>query len=388
MLEKTIKIFEKIFGDSADTHVFFSPGRVNLIGEHIDYNGGYVFPAAITLGNYGVVKIRKGRTIRLYSGNFPDLGVIEVSLDDLDYRSRHAWGNYAKGIVREFMVRNLRIRNGFDLVIFGDLISGAGLSSSASIELLVATIINTLFGFSLSTTELALLAKFVENEYMHVNCGIMDQFVIANGKKGHALLLNTQTLDYREIELNLGEYDIVICNSMKKRGLVDSKYNIRKEECERALSILSEYTDHKTLADIPYPEFVNLEEKLDDPVLASRVRHVITENTRTLNAYNQLMANDLEGFGKSLLASHYSLKNDYAVSSDELDFLVELAMKYGSLGSKMTGAGFGGCTVNIVKHSDFEKFKENVQSEYKKRFNVIPDVLIANPEDGAKEITR
>ncbi|MBN2504964.1 MAG: galactokinase [Bacilli bacterium] len=388
MLETIIDLYQQKFGNPTDLRTFFSPGRVNLIGEHIDYNGGHVFPCAISLGNYGAIDLRNDRKISLYSHNFPNIGVIEIDLDNLDYRSEHAWANYAKGIIKEFLRRNLRVHRGFNIVIYGNLLTGAGLSSSASIELLVATMLNKVFNLKLTPTDLALLGKQVENEYMHVNCGIMDQFVIANGKKNHAMLLNTETLEYSEVLLNLGEYDVVICNSMKKRGLVTSAYNTRKSECERALSILNEYIPARSLCDISYPDFERLQDKLEDPTLIKRVRHVITENLRTMNAHDQLMLGDISAFGESLLASHYSLKTDYEVSCVELDDLVEIAMNNGSIGSRMTGAGFGGCTVNIVKHSEFEDFKLKVQMAYNEIYGVVPDILIANPVDGTKEIFR
>lgn len=386
MQEKIKRIFTDKFGDSFRIRSFFSPGKVNLIGEHIDYNGGFVFPCAISRGNYSVISLRNDLSIKLYSENYADLGLIQVDFKHLDYRSEHGWANYAKGIIKELLVRGCRINRGFNIAILGDLPSGAGLSSSASIEMLIAVMMNEVFDLDIPRIDLATLAKLVENQYMHVNCGIMDQFVIACGKKDHALLLNTETLEYTDVLLNLNEYDIVICNSMKKRGLAESRYNARRKECEDALAVLNEHLSAKQLCDISYPDFVNLGKYLTDPVLHKRARHVITENFRTLNAYKQLLMNDMQGFGESLLESHYSLKKDYEVSCAELDTLVELAMNGGSIGSRMTGAGFGGCTVNIVKNADFDKFKAFVQKGYFEKYGVVCDIFIANPEDGTKEL--
>ncbi len=387
MQEKIKNIFTERFGETDRLRTFFSPGRVNLIGEHIDYNGGFVFPCAISRGNFGAISLRNDLSIKLYSENYSNMGLIQVDFKHLDYRSEHGWANYAKGIIKELLIRGCKINKGFNIAIYGDLPSSAGLSSSASIEMLIAVMMNEMFDLDIPRIDLALLAKLVENQYLHVNCGIMDQFVIACGKKNHALLLNTETLDYTEVKLNLNEYDIVICNSMKKRGLADSSYNTRREECEAALAILNEHIPAQQLCDISYPDFVTVQNYLTDPVLLKRARHAITENLRTLNAYKQLLLNDLQGFGESLLESHYSLKEDYEVSCQELDTLVEVAMNGGSIGSRMTGAGFGGCTLNLVKHDDFEKFKAFVQKAYKEKYGITCEIFIANPEDGTKELS-
>jgi galactokinase len=386
-MEKQIKeVFERKFGTYPQTRYFFSPGRVNLIGEHIDYNGGHVFPVAIGLGNYGAIRLNETESIRLYSHNFQHAGIIEVPLDGLEYNSSHGWANYVKGIVKEFIDRGYLVNSGFDIAIYGDLPGGAGLSSSASIELLIALMMNNLFNLDVGRTDLALLSKKVENEYLNVKCGIMDQFAIINGKKDHAIFLDTNSLVFTHVPMQLEGYDIVICNSKVTRGLSDSKYNKRKEECDLALSILKQELPVKNLCEITYPEFVRHRHLLKDPILLKRAQHVITENQRTLNSYRLLVENDIISFGEMLLESHYSLRNDYEVSCDELDTLVELATNSGSVGSRMTGAGFGGCTVNIVPSAIFPTFKDNVAKGYRKKYGLEPDILIANPEDGTKEI--
>ena len=386
-MENQIKdLFERKFESDPKTRYFFSPGRVNLIGEHIDYNGGHVFPAAIGLGNYGAINLNQSYSIRLYSHNFQYAGIIEVPLSALAYDSAHGWANYVKGIVKEIIDRGYRIPSGFDIAIYGNLPNGAGLSSSASIELLIAFMMNSLFDLGISRTDLALLSKKVENEYLNVKCGIMDQFAIANGKKGHAIFLDTNSLVYTYVPIKLEGYDIVICNSKVRRGLSDSKYNRRREECDIALQILQQELPVKNLCEITFPEFTRHLHLIKDETILKRAKHVITENQRTLNSYRLLVENDLISFGEMLLESHYSLRNDYEVSCDELDTLVELATNHGSIGSRMTGAGFGGCTVNIVPSQIFPKVKENVAKAYQTKYGLAPDILIANPDDGVKEI--
>ncbi|HOP56586.1 MAG TPA: galactokinase [Bacillota bacterium] len=386
MHEEITSIYRDKFGTGDNLRFFFSPGRVNLIGEHIDYNGGYVLPVAIGIGNVGAIGFREDDLVSFYSDNFEKNGIISTRLSLLEYRPKDRWANYAKGIVLEFKKRGYDISHGFNIAIKGDLPSGAGLSSSASIELLVAIMLNDCFDFKLDRKELALLSQKVENQYIGVNCGIMDQFVIANGKSGKALFLDTSTLFYEEQDVSLGEYDIVVCNTKKRRGLTDSKYNERRMECDKALAFVNNYYQVKDLCSIPFERFYELEAKFDDPVLLKRARHAVTENARVLKASNLLTQKDIAGFASLLNESHRSLKNDYEVSCPELDYMVDLAISFGSIGSRMTGAGFGGSTVNIVKHRDFNDFSVKVKENYLFRFGVIPDILIANPSDGTKEI--
>jgi galactokinase len=385
MVHQVQHIFTKTFGDQKNVRMFFSPGRVNLIGEHIDYNGGFVFPCALSLGNYGAVALRNDDRIRFFSQNFETVGIVTVSLHDLEYNPNHNWVNYAKGVIRELLLRGMKIDRGFDVAVFGDLPNSSGLSSSASIELLIAVMMDDLFHLGISRPDLAVLCKKVENEYIGVNCGIMDQFIIANGKADHALLLNCDTLAFTQVPLRLGEYSIVICNSRVKRGLVDSKYNERRAQCEAALKVFQKHLSVKNLCDLTEDQFTQLAPSLKDDVLLRRARHAVTENARTKNAHLQLQADDLIGFGKAMTASHRSLKDDYEVSCPELDTLVDLALKNGSIGSRMTGAGFGGCTVNLVKTADLDHFRIAVVEGYRAAYGIEAPIYVAKPSEGTRE---
>jgi galactokinase len=330
--------------------------------------------------------MRKDRVLRFYSANFPDQGIIECDLDHLVYDKSHGWANYAKGIFAEFFHRGLIIPFGFDSAVSGDLPTASGLSSSASIELLFATMLNTILGYQLSKPDLAVLGKKVENEYIGVNCGIMDQFIIANGQKDHAILLNTSTLAFKQVPILLKDYDIVICNSKVKRGLADTKYNERRSECDKALAILKTHTPIANLCDLTPNQFAPLERYLTDAIVLRRARHAITENARTVGAYDQLLKGDLLGFGAALDASHVSLRDDYEVSCKELDILVSLAKKNGSIGSRMTGAGFGGCTVNLVPKTKLKTFMANVAKGYLQETGITVEIYVAQIADGTKEI--
>ncbi|MFH0993253.1 MAG: galactokinase, partial [bacterium] len=348
--------------------------------------GGYVLPCALSLGNFGAFARRSDRTIRLYSENFSGAGVVVASLDDLQYRREDNWANYAKGVVSELLARGLDIDGGFDAAVIGNLPNASGLSSSASIELLFAAYLNDQFHLGLSKPELAVLCKKVENEYIGVNCGIMDQFVVANGVAQHALLLNCATLVFTTVPLRLGEYAIVICNSKVKRGLVDSKYNDRRRECEEALAILQRFTPIRELCDLEVLAFTRYGKHLSDDVLFRRARHAVTENARTKAAHRQLESGDLVGFGKAMTFSHVSLRDDYEVSCPELDELVRLALANGAIGARMTGAGFGGCTVNIVSQALLPAFKTAVVEGYYKAFGLMTEIYVAEPADGVHAI--
>lgn len=386
LLNKLKEVFMKQYGSLDETHNFFSPGRVNLIGEYTDFNGGYVFPCALSIGNYGIIRLRHDQTIQFYSENFAGFGKVSLSLSDLSYQSKHGWANYAKGVIHELIERNYQIPYGFDIAIYSDLPSGAGLSSSASVEVLIATMMVEMFHLEISKPEIALLCQKVENQYIGVNCGIMDQFVIANGTKDHALLLDTGTLDFQNVPLELNDYEIVICNSNVKRGLVDSKYNERRSECEEALQIMKEIYPIKNLCDMMPSQIEGYESKFNNPIVYKRMRHAVTENDRTKQAVAFLKNNDIVSFGKLITLSHLSLKDDFEVSIDKLDGLVEIALQEGSIGSRMTGAGFGGCTVNIVEKDKIDQFRQNVIKRYHDTYGLTPDVYIASPSDGTKEM--
>ncbi|PKL01494.1 MAG: galactokinase [Tenericutes bacterium HGW-Tenericutes-1] len=386
MKAKLIGLFIKHYGHQPNIRTFFSPGRVNLIGEHTDYNGGFVFPTALSIGNYGAIALRSDSLIRLYSENFPQYGIIEVQLNNLLYNPSHNWSNYVKGVILEIINQGYPINQGFDLIVYGDLPNSSGLSSSASIELLIAVMMNDLFKLKINRPDLAVLCKKVENEYIGVNCGIMDQFVIANGVKDHALLLDCHTLEFSKVPLDLGEYKIVICNSKVKRGLVDSKYNERRNECETSLKIFQKHLPITNLCDMTQSQFDTYKCELPNDVLLKRSRHAVTENLRAIAAVKQLKENDILAFGKAINQSHISLRDDYEVSCKELDTLVELALQNGSIGSRMTGAGFGGCTVNLVKETNLEHFTNAVLKGYEATYALQGEVYVAMPSDGTKEI--
>ena len=367
--EKIIEQFCELYGAGGDIRVYFAPGRVNLIGEHTDYNGGHVFPCALTLGTYGVVRRRNDRKLRFHSVNFSHMGVIESSLDDLEYNRRNGWTNYLKGVFWSLEQKGYQIDHGFDILISGNIPNGSGLSSSASVEVLMAVCLKDMYQFDLDMIEIALICQFSENVYNKVNCGIMDQFSIAMGKADNAIFLDTSDLSYRYAPIKLEDAELVIACSNKKRGLNDSKYNERRNECDTSLLELKKVLEIDSLGELTVEAFEETKEIITDPVRLKRVRHAVSENQRTLEAVEALNAGDITKFGQLMNASHISLRDDYEVTGIELDTLVEAAWEQpGVLGSRMTGAGFGGCTVSIVKRDCVEAFMKNVKERY---FNVV-----------------
>ena len=365
MKEKVLQKFAEVFGDREDVSVYFAPGRVNLIGEHTDYNGGHVFPCALTIGTYGAARKRNDRKLRFYSMNFEAIGLIETDLDDLKPYKEADWTNYPKGILWAFEEKGMKIPAGMDLVLYGNIPNGSGLSSSASIEVLTGYILKDFFGFDVTNQDLALIGQFSENKFNGVNCGIMDQFAIAMGKAGHAIFLDTADLSCQYAPVRLNGAKIVISCSNKKRGLGDSKYNERRSECEAALAKLRKELDIQSLGDLSEAQFEEKKGLIEDPVQVRRARHAVYENRRTIQAVEALDAGDLAQFGKLMNASHISLRDDYEVTGKELDTLVEEAWKIdGVIGSRMTGAGFGGCTVSIVKEEAVETFIDKVGAAY------------------------
>ena len=388
MQQQLVKKFQELFGDGGDIRFYFSPGRVNLIGEHTDYNGGHVFPCALTIGTYGVARKREDRKIRLYSVNFSKMGVIETSLDDLVYRDSSGWTNYPKGIVWTFQEKGYPIEKGFDMLMYGNIPNGSGLSSSASVELLMGIILKDLFGYEdLTMINLALIGQYGENNFNGMNCGIMDQFAIAMGKKDHAIFLDTQNLQYEYAPIRMDGYKIVIAASNKKRRLTDSKYNERRAECEEALKDIQNVKKIHALGELTEEEFEQVKDTVKDPVCRKRAKHAVYENQRTIKAVKALKNNDLETFGKLMNASHVSLRDDYEVTGKELDALVEAAWKQeGVGGSRMTGAGFGGCTVSIVKEEAVDAFIKNVGEIYKKEIGYEADFYVVEIGDGTRRI--
>ena len=388
MQQQLVKKFQELFGEGGDIRFYFSPGRVNLIGEHTDYNGGHVFPCALTIGTYGVARKRADRKIRLYSENFSKMGVIETSLDDLVYRDSAGWTNYPKGIVWTFQEKGYPVEKGFDMLMYGNIPNGSGLSSSASVELLMGIILKDLFGYEdLTMINLALIGQYGENNFNGMNCGIMDQFAIAMGKKDHAIFLDTQNLQYEYAPIRMDGYKIVIAASNKKRRLTDSKYNERRAECEEALKDIQSVKKIQALGELTEEEFEQVKDAVKDPVCRKRAKHAVYENQRTIQAVKALKNNDLETFGKLMNESHVSLRDDYEVTGKELDTLVEAAWKQdGVIGSRMTGAGFGGCTVSIVKEEAVDAFIKNVGEIYEKEIGYGADFYVVEIGDGTRRI--
>jgi len=383
--EQLQETFVSLYGEKEGViQLFFSPGRVNLIGEHTDYNGGYVFPCALSFGTYLMVRKNQSRVVRFATTNFDHRG--EVHLDSPFEKEGRSWINYPVGVLNELRKLTLEIE-GLDLLYSGDIPNGAGLSSSASIEMVTAFAVNQVFGFGLDRMELVKLSQKAENSFVGVNCGIMDQFASGMGAAGHALFLNCDTLDYERVPLNLEGMKIVIGNTNKRRGLADSKYNERRAQCEAAVEAIRTEKNIRHLSDLSLDEFNALSHLVTDEVVRKRARHVITENHRTLTAIEALNQGDVERFGQLMNQSHDSLRDDYEVTGKELDTMVEEARKIeGTIGSRMTGAGFGGCTVSIVREDAVESFIREVGTAYQKRTGLNADFYVAEIGDGSKEI--
>lgn len=385
--QKVLEKFKELFGDGGEIGVYFAPGRVNMIGEHTDYNGGHVFPCALTIGTYGVARKRTDRKLRFYSMNIDRRGVVETSLDDLKPYKEAGWTNYPKGVIWAFGEKGMPVEYGMDLVLFGNIPNGSGLSSSASVEVLTGFILRDMFGFDVTNQDLALIGQFAENNYNGVNCGIMDQFAIAMGKKGHAIFLDTATLEYEYAPIQLENAKIVIACSNKKRGLGDSKYNERRSECEMALAEIQTVKDIHSLGELSEEEFEAVKGNVKSDIRIQRAKHAVYENQRTIKAVKALQNNEVEVFGSLMNASHVSLRDDYEVTGVELDTLVEEAWKVeGVIGSRMTGAGFGGCTVSIVKDEAVDAFIEQVGKTYEEKIGYAADFYVVEIGDGPQKI--
>lgn len=366
---------------------YFSPGRVNLIGEHTDYNGGNVFPCALTIGTYGIVSRREDQRVRMYSENFKELGIVEFTLGDLSYNKQHDWANYPKGVLAFLIGDGYRIDQGLDVYFHGTIPNGAGLSSSASIEVLTAFLLKDVFGLDISMIDLVKLCQRVENQFMGVNSGIMDQFAVAMGREDQAILLDTNTLKYRYSPVVLEDASIIVANTNKKRGLADSKYNERRSECEEALRRLQKVLPISALGELDSKTFAANESVIADEVLIRRAKHAVTENERTLLAVKALESNNITEFGKLMNVSHDSLKVDYEVTGIELDTLVSLARRIeGTVGSRMTGAGFGGCTVSIVKNGSIDRFIKEVGAAYEEAIGYSADFYVVSVGNGVHKI--
>lgn len=388
MTEKLIQRFKELYGKEGEVRAYFAPGRVNLIGEHTDYNGGHVFPCALTLGTYGIVRDREDRVLRFYSANFEKLGVIETSLDDLIPDKAAGWTNYPKGVMWAFEKRGYQLTHGMDILIYGNIPNGSGLSSSASLEVLTGLILKDTFGFEqVSMIDVALIGQDSENNFNGCNCGIMDQFASAMGKKDHAIFLDTNTLNYEYAPVVLEDAKIVITNSKVKHSLVNSAYNDRRNECETALKELQSVVNIKTLGDLTEEEYEAHKDAIKDLVRQKRAKHAVYENQRTIRAVEALKNNDVELFGKLMNASHKSLRYDYEVSCGEIDILVDLAQAMpGVIGSRITGGGFGGCTVSIVKNDTVDAFIREIGKTYQEKVGHEAEFYVVEIGDGAKII--
>ena len=366
MKQELIQKFNEIYGEGGELKTYFAPGRVNLIGEHTDYNGGHVFPCALTIGTYGVFRKRNDRTMRFYSVNFPKAGVLTGSLDELKPKKEAGWSNYPVGMVWTFGEKGHPIDCGFDMLIYGTIPDASGLSSSSSVHMLTAVALRDMYGVEgVSNIDIALYGQFAENNFNGVNCGIMDQFAVAMGKKDHAIFLDTSDLSYEYAPCVLDGAKIVITNSKVKHSLVDSAYNDRRNECAAALKALQSELDIQALGDLTPEEFEAHKSLIKDEIQLQRAKHAVYENQRTIDAVTALKAGDIESFGKLMNQSHISLRDDYDVSCEEIDILVDLAWKIpGVLGSRITGGGFGGCTVSIVKDESIDTFIETIGKTY------------------------
>ena len=387
MVEKLIKTFYETFGEGGDVRTYFAPGRVNLIGEHTDYNGGHVFPCALTLGTYGIVRDREDRMLRLYSVNIDSVGVVEVSLDEIAATKEAAWTNYPKGVVWAFEKRGFKLTHGMDILIYGDIPNGSGLSSSASLEVLTGVILKDTFGFAVSMVDIALIGQDAENNFNGLSCGIMDQFASAMGKKDNAIFLDTNTLNYSYAPVKLPDAKIVITNSKVKHSLVNSAYNDRRSECETALKELQAVVDIKTLGDLTEEQFEEHKGAIKDEIRRKRAKHAVYENQRAINAVEALKANDIEKFGRLMNASHESLRYDYEVSCEEIDILVDLAQAMpGVIGSRITGGVFGGCTVSIVKNDAVDAFVKEIGKAYLEKVGHDAEFYVVDIGDGAGKL--
>lgn len=386
MKEKMSELFSNVFGDCRGAEVFFAPGRVNLIGEHTDYNGGHVFPCALTIGTYGAARKRNDRKLRLYSENFASLRIVESSLDEL-VPVKGSWTNYPKGVMWAFAKRGMVMDSGLDLALYGDIPDGSGLSSSASLEVLTGFILRELYDFAVSNQEIALIGQYSENHFNGMNCGIMDQFASAMGKKDNAIFLDASTLDFEYAPVKLTDARIVVTNSKVKHSLVGSAYNDRRNESETALKDLQTVLDIKTLGELTEEEFEAHREAIKDPVCRKRAKHAVYENQRTIEAVKALKANDIVEFGRLMNASHVSLRDDYEVSCPEIDILVEEAWKLpGVVGSRITGGGFGGCTVSIVKNDAVDGFIAGLGKVYKEKTGLEAEFYVVEIGDGPQKL--
>ena len=387
IVEQLIEKFNELYGAEGPVSVYFAPGRVKLIGEHTDYNGGHVFPCALTIGTYMAVRKRSDRKLRFYSMNFEGLGVIEDSLDNLTPKDNGEWTNYPKGVIWAFDGRGMKCDAGLDIALYGNIPNGSGLSSSASLEVVTGYMLKEQYGFDVTNVDLAKIGQYSENNFNGCNCGIMDQFASAMGKADHAIFLDTADLSYTYAPIQLEGAKIVVTNSLVKHSLVTSAYNDRRNESHQALVDLQKVVDIKTLGDLTEEQFEAHKDAITDPVARARGKHAVYENQRTIKAVAALEANDLETFGKLMNASHVSLRDDYETSCEECDILAETAWEVpGVIGSRITGGGFGGCTVSLVKDEAVENFKETLTRVYQEKVGKTPEFYVVSIGNGPEKL--
>ena len=380
--QDVLEMFQKLYGADGDIRVYFAPGRVNLIGEHTDYNGGHVFPCALTIGTYMAVRKREDRKLRFYSMNFEKLGVIEDSLDNLVAKEDGEWTNYPKGVIWAFEGRGMKLDCGLDIALFGNIPNGSGLSSSASLEVVTGYMLKDMYGFDVSNQDIALIGQYSENNFNGCNCGIMDQFASAMGKADNAIFLDTADLSYEYAPVKLDGAKIVVTNSMVKHSLVTSAYNDRRNESAQALKDLQTVCGINSLGELTEEEFEKYKSAIKDEVNRARAKHAVYENQRTIKAVAALKNNDIESFGKLMNASHVSLRDDYETSCEEVDVLVEEAWKIdGVIGSRITGGGFGGCTVSLVKDEAIDTFKDHLTKAYQEKVGKTPEFYVVSIGD-------
>jgi galactokinase len=381
--ETVRKAFAEVFGEAEDVRVYFAPGRVNLIGEHTDYNGGHVFPCAISFGTYAAAAKRNDRKLRFYSVNFKNNGVVERSIDDFRPLNDKSWTSYPKGVMWAFAERGMKMDCGLDIVIGGDIPAGAGLSSSAALEVLTGVMLRDMYGFDVSNQDIALLGQKAENDYCGLNCGIMDQFASAMGKKDHAIFLDTSDLAFQYVPFVLKDEVLIITNTNKKHSLTESAYNDRRRECGEALAALQTVVNTEALCALEPEEFEAHKDAIKDPVCLRRAKHAVYENHRAVDGVKALENGELEVFGRLMNASHVSLRDDYEVSCEELDVLAETAWTIpGVIGSRMTGGGFGGCTVSIVKKESADEFCRIVGETYREKIGYDCTFYVVSPGGG------
>lgn len=383
-MQMEIKSYFQNTFDIMPERIYFSPGRLNLIGEHIDYNGGLVFPAAIDMGIYAAVRINKDLTVKLSSMNYPGNGIVELNMEDLIYKEEHGWTNYAKGVILYFKKKGYEFDHGFDIAIGGTLPTASGLSSSASLLVLMVYIICDLFDIELSRTEMALIAQDVENNYMGMHCGIMDQLIIAKGVSKKALLMNTATLETNAVDADFKGYTWVIMNTNYQRKTTDSKYNERVAECKKGLNYIRKVKKINYLCDLSMSEFKKLQKSIPDEIILRRVRHVVSEQKRVIDAKKAMEMHNAIEFGKLLNESHQSLMEDYEVTGLHLDTLVHAALLAGAVGARVTGAGFGGCAIALVPSERVIDFMRIVGIKYLGITQIKADFYTVQFVDGVK----